>query len=301
MSTPRRVLAISPHLDDAALSVGATLADLAAQGAHIHVVTLFTGSPTEPLSAVARHFHTNCGLPEDASAVALRIDEDRAAMNELGARAEHYGFLDAVYRKAPDGSWLCGHNRAMFDDLPLGRDAFLDELSGEINSVLAAVVPDLVLTCAAVGDHIDHRLTKVAVLDAVSGTDMQTLLWEDLPYAIKHPPATMPALARTTSPEAWQRKWRAIACYTTQVRMLWPADANWAAELFTHATTRGDGTPVELMFPASSSQTTTCEPISDPPTSTTRELVRPRRAQPTGVQNLGWRCVPTNHSTKMIL
>jgi LmbE family N-acetylglucosaminyl deacetylase len=249
MRTAQRVLAISPHLDDAALSVGATLADLAAEGADIQVVTLFAGAPTEPLSAVARNFHTNCGLPEDAYAVALRIDEDRAAMNELGVRAAHYGFLDAVYRKAPDGSWLCGHDRAMFDDLPLGRDALLDELSREVNRILAAVVPDLVLTCSAVGDHIDHRLTKAAVLGAVCGTQVQTLLWEDLPYAIDRPLATMtPPLPRTSPPEAWQRKWSAIACYTTQVRMLWPADANWAAELFTHAKVRGHGTPAELMF-----------------------------------------------------
>ena len=49
----------------------------------------------------------------------------------------------------------------------------------EISSVLAAVVPDLVLTCAAVGDHIDHRLTKAAVLDAVAVEDL--LIVEVLP------------------------------------------------------------------------------------------------------------------------
>lgn len=252
MSTTRRVLAVSPHLDDAALSVGATLADLTEQGADVHVVTLFAGTPTEPLSAAARTFHTNCGLPEDASAVALRINEDHAAMGELGARVHHCEFLDAIYRRAPDGSWLCGHDRAMFDDLPLDRDGLLDELSREISHILAAVVPDLVLTCSAVGDHVDHRLTRAAVLDAVSGTEMRTLLWEDLPYAINRPPSTTtPPLTRTTPPEAWQRKWRAIARYTTQVRMLWPANADWAAELLAHAEIRGDGTPTELMFPCS--------------------------------------------------
>jgi hypothetical protein len=106
------------------------------------------------------------------------------------------------------------------------------------------------VTCAAVGGHVDHRLTRAAVRNAVSATMTRTLLWEDLPYAINRPPATTtPPLIWTTSPEAWQRKWRAIACYPTQVRMLWPADTDWAGELFTHAKTRGDGTPTELMFP----------------------------------------------------
>lgn len=256
MSTARRVLAISPHLDDAALSVGATLADLAAQGADVHVVTLFAGTPTEPLSAIARTFHTNCGLPEGESAVALRIGEDRAAIDELGARAHHCGFLDAVYRRTPDGSWLCGHDRAMFDDLPLAQDGLLDELSREVKRILATVTPDLVLTCAGVGDHVDHRLTRAAVLNAISATGIRSLLWEDLPYAINRPPATAaPPLTRTTPPEAWQRKWRAIAQYTTQIRMLWPADTDWAAELFAHAKTRGYGDPAEPMFPTNSHTT----------------------------------------------
>lgn len=249
MSTGRRVLAVSPHLDDAALSAGATLADLTARGADVEVVTLFAGAPHEPLSTVARAFHATCDLPEDASAVARRIDEDRAAMDELSARAHHCGFLDAIYRRAPDDRWLCGHGTAMFDDLPLDRDDLLGEVSREVRCILAAVDPDLVITCAAVGNHVDHRLTRAAVLDAVLGAKVPILFWEDLPYAIGRPTTAALPLIRTTPPEAWDRKWRSIACYTTQVRMLWPADIDWAAELLAHAKIRGDGRPAELLFP----------------------------------------------------
>ncbi|MGH3829147.1 MAG: PIG-L deacetylase family protein [Pseudonocardiaceae bacterium] len=63
VNSVRRVLAVSPHLDDAALSAGATLADLAARGVDVQVCTLFTGAPHEPLSAVARAFHARCDLP----------------------------------------------------------------------------------------------------------------------------------------------------------------------------------------------------------------------------------------------
>ncbi|MGH3978534.1 MAG: PIG-L deacetylase family protein [Pseudonocardiaceae bacterium] len=255
MNTARRVLAVSPHLDDAALSAGATLADLAAQGADVEVCTLFAGTPPEPVSAVARDFHARCGLPADTSAVALRIDEDRAAMDELGARAQHRWFLDAVYRRAPDGRWLCGHDRAMFDDLPLDQDGLLGDLSREVGRILATVDPDLVLTCAAIGNHIDHRLTSAAVLDAVKDTGVPTLLWEDLPYAAGRAATSAPSLARLAPPEAWERKRRAIARYSTQVRMLWPADTDWAAELLAHAETRGDGRPAELLLRPSSEST----------------------------------------------
>ncbi|MGH3869204.1 MAG: PIG-L deacetylase family protein [Pseudonocardiaceae bacterium] len=129
MNTPQRVLAISPHLDDAALSAGATLTDFVARGADVNVFTLFAGAPPEPLSEVARAFHVKCGLSQDASAGALRIDEDRAAMDQLGVRAHHCGFLDAIYRRAPDGHWLCEHDRAMFDGLPLDSAGLLSEIT----------------------------------------------------------------------------------------------------------------------------------------------------------------------------
>ncbi|MGH3717705.1 MAG: PIG-L deacetylase family protein [Pseudonocardiaceae bacterium] len=245
MNIVRRVLAFSPHLDDAALSAGATLADFATRGADVEVCTLFAGVPCEPLSVVARAFHTTCDLPQDTSAVARRIEEDRAAMDQLGARAHYCGFLDFIYRRAPDGRPLCGHDQAMFDDLPLEWDGLLGEVSREVGRVVAALAPDLVLTCAAVGDHIDHRLTRAAVLDAV--TTVPILLWEDLPYGIGRPPLAPPPRAPTTSREAWERKWRAIACYPTQIRMLWPAGTDWTAELRTHAQTRGNGRPAELM------------------------------------------------------
>lgn len=249
MTSLRRVLAISPHLDDAALSAGATLADLAARGVDVEVHTLFAGSPHEPLSETARAFHVKCGLPLDASAVAARRDEDRAAMTALGASARHGEFPDAIYRRGAQGSWLCGHEGAMFDDLPLDQGSPLSEVTREVRDILSVITPDLVLTCAAIGDHIDHRLTNAAVLDAVTGTKTPILLWEDLPYAIGHPPSAMPPQTRPLTVEAWERKWRAITCYPTQVRMLWPTGIDWAAQLLAHAQTRGHGHPAELLLP----------------------------------------------------
>ncbi|MBV8541155.1 MAG: PIG-L family deacetylase [Pseudonocardiales bacterium] len=249
MTTVRRVLAVSPHLDDAALSAGATLADFAIRGADVHVVTLFAGAPHEPISPVARAFHVRGGLPQDASAVALRSAEDRAAMDQLGARTHHRGFLDAIYRRTPEGRWLCGHDQAMFDELPLDQGDLRGEVCRDVRRILAAIDPDLVLTCAAVGDHVDHRLTRAAVLDAAAGARAPVLLWEDLPYAIGRPPP--PALSETPAArsDAWERKWRAIACYPTQIRMLWPAHVDWAAQLRSHAETRGQGSPAELLAP----------------------------------------------------
>ena len=249
MRTPQRVLAVSPHLDDAVLSAGATLAEYIAAGSEVHVCTLFAGAPQEPLSPIAATFHTSCGLPPDASAVALRIEEDRAAMDELGgARPHHLGYLDAIFRRAADGDWLCRHERAMFDDL--GLDHLLrDALAGEVRRLTASLVPDLVLTCAAIGGHIDHLVTRAAVQDATTDVELPILLWEDLPYAVQRGvPFGQRRWPRVASAEPWARKWRAVSRYESQVQMLWEADADWRAELLAHAVDRGGGRPAEMFL-----------------------------------------------------
>jgi LmbE family N-acetylglucosaminyl deacetylase len=52
-----RILAISPHLDDAALSYGGRLAEAGAAGDEVIVYTVFAGSPREAPSEVAAYFH----------------------------------------------------------------------------------------------------------------------------------------------------------------------------------------------------------------------------------------------------
>ena len=50
---PAKVLLISPHLDDAAMSAGATIAALTAAGSQVVVCTVFAGKPQPPFSGVA--------------------------------------------------------------------------------------------------------------------------------------------------------------------------------------------------------------------------------------------------------
>ncbi|MGH3835983.1 MAG: PIG-L deacetylase family protein [Pseudonocardiaceae bacterium] len=251
MRSPRRALAISPHLDDAVLSAGATLADYLAAGAEVHVSTLFAGAPREPLSPVAHRFHANCGLPPDGTGVAQRIDEDRAAMNELGgAHPHHLEFLDAVFRRTVDGGWLCRHHRAMFDEQRIDPRLHA-ALTDEVRRLLSNLAPELVLTCAAIGGHVDHLLTRAAVRTVATEADLPMLLWEDLPYGVGRPaPLGEPYQPRQASTESWARKWRAVARYESQVRMLWPG-GGWKSELLTHAVDRGNGEPAETFSLAS--------------------------------------------------
>lgn len=107
------------------------------------------------------------------------------------------------------------------------------------------------LTCAAIGGHVDHRLTREAVTAATSRAGAPMLLWEDLPHAMRRPDDAIHGRPRPhhPTPVAWERKWAAIPCYRSQIAMLWPNGADWRSELSAHAVIRGGGfRPAEMLW-----------------------------------------------------
>lgn len=233
------------------MSIGACIADTIRQGGKVDVATLFAGAPQGPLSEVARGFHHNCGLPNDGSAMTARRAEDVEAMAVLGAVHHHGGFVDAVFRMRGDGSWLCQHERGMFDHAAPTEHGLASELAGYIDDLCTATSPDALVTCAGIGGHLDHLLARYAVLSTARQRGVSTWLWEDLPYALDpaefHPARLGVAAPHKAHAASWEGKWEAIARYPSQVRMLWGA-TDWKGLLRDHAISRGDGQPVEILW-----------------------------------------------------
>ena len=94
----RTVLAVSPHLDDAAFSAGGTLARLAARGWQVVMATVFTASVPNP-RGFALACQTDKGLAPEIDYMALRRNEDRAAAGALGIEEPvHLPFREAPHR-----------------------------------------------------------------------------------------------------------------------------------------------------------------------------------------------------------
>lgn len=233
------VLLVSPHLDDAVLSVGATIAALTAAGTRVVVGTVFAGVPEPPFSPVADAFHADCGL--DGDAMAVRRREDLAALRVLGAEAVHLGFLDAVYRRTADG-WLCRHPRAMFE-AGLPAEPTLQGAIAETTGRLAeTVAPQCLWTCAAIGAHVDHLLTRRAVSTAARARGVTLMHWEDLPYGFDHRLSARGALPPPVpvTAEHLGAKLTAIGCYGSQLPMLWPG-TDWRRLVLEQAAARRCG------------------------------------------------------------
>jgi len=202
-----KLLALSPHLDDAAFSAGGLLASRVDQGWDVTVATCFTGNVAQP-TGFALACQLDKGLGADVDYMALRRAEDRAACAALGARAIHLPFLEAPHRGYASAAMLFA---ARLDD-----DRIVDDIAATLAELVAAERPDLVLGPLCLGNHVDHHV----VLDAIrrSCADHTVLLWEDWPYADREDRvATMPALIEHLTPETRARRIAACAAYTSQL------------------------------------------------------------------------------------
>jgi LmbE family N-acetylglucosaminyl deacetylase len=97
-----RVVVVSPHLDDAIMSLGATIATAVRRGATVEVLTVFGYGPVS--STPAGPWDTKSGFSTEAEACHARRDEDDRACRILGATPRWLDFGAEPYerRGSPD-------------------------------------------------------------------------------------------------------------------------------------------------------------------------------------------------------
>ena len=242
---------LSPHLDDAALSVGGLIAGATAAGESILVVTIAAGSPPPHAipSPLAASFHRAWGLPS-TGAVASRCREDDAAMAILGAEAMRLEQLDAVYR-LPD---RYDTEAALFGE-PADEDRLEIKVIAALAPILAASPRALVLAPLAVGGHVDHRIVHRAAI-SLARQGHEVAFSEDLPYAAKPD-----AVARRTAEMGCElepttfdiaatldRKIAAILAYSSQIGSLFGGREQARSAVAAYARSVGRGAPAERIW-----------------------------------------------------
>jgi LmbE family N-acetylglucosaminyl deacetylase len=146
-----RIVVVSPHLDDAVLSLGATIASWVRAGNDVSVLTVFAGDPNS--TSEPSEWDARAGFGSAAEAARARREEDAAACRVLGARPV----------------WLA-----------LSRDLPRAELSRCLSEEL--VDADLVLIPGSPCTHADHELVSTLVLEI--GVPGDLALYVEQPYAM---------------------------------------------------------------------------------------------------------------------
>jgi LmbE family N-acetylglucosaminyl deacetylase len=148
---PGDIAVVSPHLDDAALSLGAAISALAHLGRTVRVVTPFAGDPSS--DAPPNEWEQSTGFSSAGESAAARRVEDLHACALLGAEPR----------------WLPYDPR------------FPDGVEPALRSALADV--DNVLVPAAPCSHDDHEVATRIVLEQLAQTH-RIGLYVDQPYAM---------------------------------------------------------------------------------------------------------------------
>jgi LmbE family N-acetylglucosaminyl deacetylase len=200
------IVAISAHLDDAALSASASLA-----GQDAIVLTVFAALPPPQVELASWDQHT--GATKSADRQLERLAEDAEAMRLLSARGRYLDVLDSQYRESGP---------------PPDIDRIAESIAGYFDQdSTQAWIP------AAIGGHPDHILARAAALRAAAIAGLpEIVLYADFPYFVSFglPPwLPEPPEQVNLTPSQRETKSKIIRAYGSQAPALSLSDTDLAA------------------------------------------------------------------------
>ncbi len=270
LAGPTYHIVLSPHYDDMALSIGATMATFADAGRQVTDLIVFGAEPSGvALHAFARHHHDRWGLTAVEVVNARRAEEARA-VQILGAATANLPFFDAIYRSDYylSDSMLFGSPSPAEFDLP---DRIATAAVDAARSLVGADDPSLTESVRfyaplGIGNHVDHQ-TVFEAASQLSATGYVVWLYEDLPYAMIGDNSARRRAALATSgtyiePVAsvptdtgWARKIAAVLAYPSQLETVFrdyagvePTSGAIGAALSDYHRAAGDGDGVERFW-----------------------------------------------------
>jgi LmbE family N-acetylglucosaminyl deacetylase len=155
---------LSPHQDDAGLSLAMTIRAAARRGQAVRIVNCFTVSTYAPHSQAR-------GAAEVG---AIRKAEDREFASRVGSAVE------VVDLEMEDAPIRLGRPVAVVRRLKVGARELGD--AGKIAEALDRIAEGTVLAPLGLGGHIDHLVAREAAIRLARG-GRTVVFYEDLPYA----------------------------------------------------------------------------------------------------------------------
>ena len=162
------IIILSPHYDDAVLSLGGFLAK------HTHpsvVATFFTG---EPALATSTPWDKQSGFSTSKEAIAARVKENNAALRMVGAEVKDFGYRDFQYRDHATSS-----EEQLEQDVAQDIQALIASYGDKNVEVYA---PSLFTSAIT---HPDHALLHRAFKDVYENYPKKNISfysYEDYPY-----------------------------------------------------------------------------------------------------------------------
>ncbi len=225
-------LFLSPHLDDAALSCGGRLFQLANNNEKVTIINIMAGDPPTPLpnTPIVNDLHQRWQIGENP--VAIRRQEDEKAVKILGVSVEHRKHPDCVYRTHnnqalyPDEDALFG---AIHPDDHVPKQLLIE--AAMLNFVYVNI--ESIYVPLGVGHHVDHQIVRNwGIALAKRLPDVEIIFYEEYPYtrdfdaiqvALDNLPTELNLEAQLIQFDKAEitAKIQAIDCYRSQLSTFW--------------------------------------------------------------------------------
>jgi LmbE family N-acetylglucosaminyl deacetylase len=202
----RRVVVVSPHLDDAVLSIGAAVAAWSRAGAGVEILTVLGCDPGS--TALAGGWDRRGGFATEGEAARARREEDRGACAVLGATPVWLPFGSVDYERHGGEAEV----RARVAEVVAGADVALAP-----GYPLAHPDHEWLLRTLAAGALGRRRLGLYAEQPYARRTGGGPRLPAWLEHAVDGTPGFEPVPVSFVARVA---KWRAIRCYRSQLALL---------------------------------------------------------------------------------
>ena len=224
-----RLIVVSPHFDDAIMSLGSTIAHAVQLGAKVEVLTVFADIPSS--EAPASSWDRECGFVTEGQAAKARRDEDSRACSIVGAEPRWLDFGCESYER-----------RGNEDDIWAA-------VTAATSGADSVIVPGFPLA------HADHLcLSKLLVCKGLNARRMGLYVEQPYEFYLKKSRRTL-TVAPSLKPIikgslAWTRirtasahrraKLLAVRCYKSQLRHLGLGNIRLRRMLWHEATQGGE-------------------------------------------------------------
>lgn len=193
-----RILVISPHLDDAVLSLGGSMHRWASSGREVHCLTVLAGRPHP---RPASWWDATCGFATADEATRTRRQEDACAAQAIGSTVE----------------WLDHADESYGDPFPRPGEV-LPALRAAWSSAEVILVPGWPRA------NPDHAALGALLVDELRG-DERVVRYAEQPYrtvergvaGAGRPPTADAWTAVALRPVDLVAKWRAVGRYRSQL------------------------------------------------------------------------------------
>lgn len=166
-----KIIILSPHLDDAVLSLGEHILKWKKEGKKVTVITVFTRfGDDKKIPEFSEDYLSRSGFGSVKMFEIARIKEDKKVMKDFGVDYQHWDFIDAGFRGVYKSREELLSGKINKRDISL-----IKKIEDKINKMGKV---NLLLIPYGVGGHVDHLIVRKAAEKVLKNVNY----YFDVPY-----------------------------------------------------------------------------------------------------------------------